>query len=77
MLDNLTKRLGGIFSGLRRQGRLTEQDVNEAMREIRVALLEADVNFAVAKEFVARVKEKSVGEEVFGSLNAEQTIVKI
>lgn len=77
MLDNLTKRLGGIFSGLRRQGRLSEQDVNDAMREIRVALLEADVNFAVAKEFVARVKEKAVGEEVFGSLNAEQTIVKI
>jgi signal recognition particle subunit SRP54 len=77
MLDNLTKRLGGIFSGLRRQGRLTEQDVNEAMREIRVALLEADVNFAIAKEFVARIKEKAVGEEVFGSLNAEQTIVKL
>ncbi|MBL8068255.1 MAG: signal recognition particle protein [Armatimonadetes bacterium] len=77
MLDNLTRRLGSIFSGIRKKGRLTEDDVKEVMREIRVALLEADVNFQVAKEFMARVKEKAVGEEVFGSLTADQTIVKI
>lgn len=77
MLDNLTKRLSGIFGGLRRKGRLTEDDVNEMLREVRVALLEADVNFTVAKQFIARVKEKAVGEDVFGSLNADQTIIKI
>jgi signal recognition particle subunit SRP54 len=77
MLDNLTKRLSGIFSGLRRKGRLTPDDVNEMLREIRVALLEADVNFGVAKDIIARIKEKATGEDLFGSLNAEQTIIKI
>lgn len=77
MLDNLTKRLSGIFSGLRRHGKLTEDDVNSAMREIRVALLEADVNITVAKAFVAKVKEKAVGEQIFASLTPDQTIVKI
>jgi len=77
MLDNLTKRLSGIFSGLRRKGRLTSDDVNEMLREIRVALLEADVNFSVAKSIIANIREKAVGEDLFGSLNAEQTIIKI
>ena len=77
MLDNLTRRLSGIFAGLRRKGRLSEDDVNTMLREVRVALLEADVNFQVAKDFVARVKEQAVGEEVFGSLSADQTIIKI
>lgn len=77
MLDNLTRRLSGIFAGLKRKGRLTEDDVNEMLREVRVALLEADVNFTVAKAFIAQVKEKAIGEEVFGSLNADQTIIKI
>jgi signal recognition particle subunit SRP54 len=77
MLDNLTRRLGGIFAGIRKKGRLTEDDVKEVMREIRVALLEADVNFQIAKEFIAKVREKAVGEEVFGSLSADQTIIKI
>lgn len=77
MLDNLTRRLSGIFAGLRRKGRLSEDDVNELLREVRVALLEADVNFQVAKEFLARVKEKAVGEELFGSLTADQTLVRI
>jgi signal recognition particle subunit SRP54 len=77
MLDNLTRRLTGILGGLRKKGRLTEDDVNEMLREVRVALLEADVNFKVAKEFIARVKEQAVGEEVFASLTADQTIVKI
>lgn len=77
MLDNLTKRIAGVFSGLRKKGRLTEDDVNEALREVRVALLEADVNLKVAKQFVAQVKEKAVGEQLFGSLDAEQTLIKI
>lgn len=62
---------------MRGKGRLNEDDVNEIMREVRVALLEADVNFAVAKEFISRVKAKAVGEELFSSLNADQTIIKI
>jgi signal recognition particle subunit SRP54 len=77
MLDNLTKRLSGIFGGLRRKGRLTQDDVNDMLREVRVALLEADVNFGVAKEVIAKIREKAIGEDLFGSLNAEQTIVKI
>lgn len=77
MLDNLTRRLGGIFAGIRKKGRLTEDDVKEVMREFRVALLEADVNFQIAKDFIARIREKAVGEEVFGSLSADQTIIKI
>jgi signal recognition particle subunit SRP54 len=77
MLDTLTRRLAGILANLRKHGRLTEADVAEMLREVRVALLEADVNFQVAKDFIARVKEKAVGEEVFGSLTADQTIIKI
>jgi signal recognition particle subunit SRP54 len=77
MLDSLTRRLSGILGNLRKKGRLSEADVNEMLREVRVALLEADVNFTVAKEFIAKVKEKSIGEDVFGSLTADQTIVKI
>lgn len=77
MLDTLTRRLSGILAGLRRKGRLTEDDVNELLREVRVALLEADVNFQVAKDFIAKVKTKAVGEEVFGSLSADQTLIKI
>ena len=77
MLDSLTRRLSGILSGLRGKARLTEDDVNEMLREVRVALLEADVNFSVAKGFIAKVKEKAVGEDIYGSLTADQTIIKI
>lgn len=77
MLDRLTRRLAGVFSGLRRQGRLSEEDVANALREVRVALLEADVNYGVAKAFLQRVKEKAVGEDLFGSLTADQTLVRI
>ena len=59
MLDNLTRRLGGIFAGLRRKGRLTEDDVSTMLREVRVALLEADVNYKIAKEFVESVRQKA------------------
>ena len=77
MFDNLTRRLSGVFAKLRGKGRLNEDDVSEMLREVRVALLEADVNFAVAKEFIARVKVKAVGEELFSSLDADQTLIKI
>lgn len=77
MLDTLTRRLSGVFAGLRRKGRLTEADVQEMLREVRVALLEADVQIQVAKEFIGRVREKAIGEELFSSLSADQTIVKI
>lgn len=77
MLDNLTRRLSGILEKIARKGRLSEEDVAEMLREVRVALLEADVNFKVAKEFIARVKEKAVGEAVFGTLTADQTLIRI
>lgn len=77
MLDNLTKRVSGVFARLRGKGKLTEADVQEMLREVRTALLEADVNFQVAKQLVASIKEKAVGEDIFGSLTADQTIIKI
>jgi signal recognition particle subunit SRP54 len=77
VLDTLTRRIATVFAGLSRKGRLTEDDVNEMLREVRVALLEADVNLTVVKEFIKRVKEQAVGEEVFGSLTADQTLIKI
>ena len=77
MLDNLTRQVAGVFAKLRKAGRLRAEDVKSVLREIRVALLEADVNFQIAKAFVDRVKEKAVGEEIFASLTADQTIMKI
>ncbi|WP_165044297.1 signal recognition particle protein [Adlercreutzia sp. ZJ138] len=77
MLENLSERLQGIFSGLRGKGRLTEDDINAAMREIRMALLEADVNFKVVKNFVARTKERCLTAEVLESLTPTQNVVKI
>jgi signal recognition particle subunit SRP54 len=77
MFDNLTTRLQGVFDRLTGRGRLSEADVDAAMREIRLALLEADVNFKVVKDFVARVRERSVGADVMNSLTPGQTVVKI
>ena len=77
MLENLSNRLQSIFSGLRGKGRLTEEDINSAMREIRLALLEADVNFKVVKEFIARTKERCLTAEVLDSLTPAQNVVKI
>ena len=77
MLENLSTRLQGIFSGLRGKGRLTEDDINDAMREIRMALLEADVNFKVVKSFVARTKERCLDAEVLDSLTPAQNVIKI
>jgi signal recognition particle subunit SRP54 len=77
VFENLTDKLQSIFDGLSRQGKLTENDVNLAMREVRMALLEADVNFKVVKEFIERVKGRAVGAEVMNSLTPAQQVVKI
>ncbi|MBM3493758.1 MAG: signal recognition particle protein [Armatimonadetes bacterium] len=77
MFDTLTEKLQSVFSRLRGRGRLSEQDINEALREVRLALLEADVSFRVVKEFVQRVKERALGQEVFESLTGAQTVVRI
>jgi signal recognition particle subunit SRP54 len=77
LLEALGERLGAIFQRLGNRGRLTESDVNEVAREVRVALLEADVNLSVAKEFVNAVKEKAVGADVLASLTPAQSVIKI
>ncbi len=77
MLEALGERLSAIFQRLGNRGRLTESDVNEVAREVRVALLEADVNLSVAKEFVNAVKEKAVGADVLASLTPAQSVIKI
>ena len=75
--EGLSDKLQGVFKGLKGKGSLTEADINAAMREVKLALLEADVNFKVVKEFVASVKEKSLGEEVMASLTPAQQVIKI
>ncbi len=77
MFEGLSQRLNHIFSKMTQRGKLTELEINQAMREIRVALLEADVNYAVAKDFIARVSEKAKGEEVLESLTPGQQVIKI
>ncbi len=77
MFENLTDRLEGVFKKLRGHGKLSEDNIRDAMREVRVALLEADVNFKVAKDFVATVTEKAIGREVSKSLSPGQQIIKI
>jgi signal recognition particle subunit SRP54 len=77
MFDNLTDRLGDVFDRLRRHGALTEDDIGAAMREIRLALLEADVALPVVREFIAAVREKALGQEVLRSVTPAQMVVKI
>jgi signal recognition particle subunit SRP54 len=77
MFDQLSERLQSTLSDVRNRGKLTEDDVDKAMREIRLALLEADVNFKVVKAFTAKVKERCLGADVLGSLNPGQQVVKI
>ena len=77
MFENLTGRLDGIFKELRRRGKLSEGDVDNVMREVRLALLEADVHFSVAKKFVAQVRERAIGSEVSKALNPGQQVRKI
>ncbi len=77
MFDNLSSKLTGILDRLTRRGSLTEDDVNEAMREVRVALLEADVALPVVKDFIAKVKEHALGHEVMRSITPGQQVIKI
>jgi signal recognition particle subunit SRP54 len=77
MLDSLSTRLQSIFDRLGSRGRLTEDNIQEALREVRVALLEADVNFKVVRTFVDRVREKAIGQDVLRSLTPAQQVVKV
>ncbi len=77
MFENLTSRLNQVFDQLRRRAKLTEADVDAALREVRLALLEADVHFSVVKTFLAKVRERAVGAEVSKALNPGQQVVKI
>ncbi len=75
--EGLTEKLSSVFNKLKKKGRLSEADVKEAMREIRIALLEADVSYKVVKDFVAKVKEKAIGTDILESLTPTQAIIKI
>ena len=77
LFGGLAERLNHIFSMLTKRGKLTELEIRTAMREVRVALLEADVNLKVAKQFIADVSEKAVGQEILSSLNPAQQVIKI
>jgi hypothetical protein len=77
MFESLQTKLNNVFDKLAARGRLTEEDVDTALREVRLALLEADVNFKVVKQLVARVRERAIGAEVMKSLTPAQQVVKI
>ena len=77
MFESLSEKLQNVFSKLRGKGRLSEQDVSDALREVRLALLEADVNFKVVKELVGRIKDRAIGQDVMESLTPAQMVVKI
>lgn len=77
MLSNLSDKLSKSFARLRGKGRITEADVNAALRDVRMALLEADVNFKIVKDFIERLREKAIGEEVLNSLSPEQQVIGI
>ena len=75
--ESLSEKLQGVFKNLRSKGRLTEDDVKAAMREVKRALLEADVNFKVVKTFIKSVQERAVGQDVLSGLNPGQMVIKI
>ncbi|HQK57539.1 MAG TPA: signal recognition particle receptor subunit alpha, partial [Candidatus Syntrophosphaera thermopropionivorans] len=77
MFDSLTDRLDKVFRNLRGKGYLTEQNIKDALREIRIALLEADVNYRIVKNFISEVEKRAIGEEVMKSLTPGQQVVKI
>lgn len=77
MFDNLSSKLEAVFKKLRGRGKLSEQNIQEALKEVRVALLEADVNFKVVKDFILSVQERAVGQEVMGSLTPAQQLIKV
>ena len=76
MFDQLSERLQGVLSEVRSRGKLSDEDVDKALREVRLALLEADVNFKVVKDFTASLRERLAGEEISGALNPGQTVIK-
>ena len=75
--DSLTEKLQNVFKNLRSKGRLTEDDVKEALKEIKRALLAADVNFKVVKDFIKNVQERAIGQDVMNGLNPGQMVIKI
>ena len=75
--EGLSDKLNNAFKRLKNKGRLTEADVREAMREVRLALLEADVNYKVAKDFTTKVTERAIGQDVMESLTPAQMVIKI
>ena len=77
LFEGLSEKLQKVFKNLRGKGKLSEQDVNAALREVRLALLEADVNFKIVKDFVGKVKDRAIGEEVFSSITPAQQVIKI
>ena len=77
MFENLTQKLGNVFNGLKKRGALTEKNVDEALKEVRVALLEADVSLSVVKNFIEKVRERAVGQEVLRSITPGQQVIKI
>ena len=77
MFETLSEKLNGVFRGLGNKGRLTEKDVDAALREVRMALLEADVNFRVSRNFVGKIRERSLGDDVLKSLTPGQQVVKV
>src|SRR5439155_10446019 len=77
MFESLSEKQQSVFNRLKGKGRLSEADVNEALREVRLALLEADVNFKVVKELLARIKERAIGADVMESLSPAHMVVKI
>src|SRR3990170_8249021 len=77
MFESLSDKLQNVFKKLSGKGRLTEKDVDEALREVRIALLEADVNFKVVKSFLAKVRERCIGVDVLESLTPGQQVIKV
>jgi signal recognition particle subunit SRP54 len=77
MFDTLSEKFEDIFKKLRGQGRLTEENIQEALREVRLVLLEADVNFKVVKDFVVKVRESAIGQDVLKSLTPGQQVIKV
>ena len=75
--ESLSDKLSGVFKKIRGQSKLTEKNMEDMLREIRVALLESDVNFKVVKSFINDVKEKAIGQDVYSKVNPSQMIVKI
>jgi len=77
MFENLSEKLQRAFKNLRGQGKLTEENISEALRELRLALLEADVNFKVVKELIEHIREKALGQEVMTALSPAEQVIKI